>query len=76
MFAFHSLTNFFKFQTKRQLVYVSQGKGDECCKMGPRPGRVGPVFFFKSQVINKSQNLYAVCFQIHRYYLKAELNLP
>ena len=38
-------------RTKRQLVYISQGKGDnsknlECGKMGPRPGRAG-IFFFK-----------------------------
>ena len=58
-----NLSNF----TKRQLVYVSQGKGDnsknqECGKMGPRPGWVGIFLFFK--LTSNHQNILAVCFQI------------
>ena len=51
-------------------------RGTSVVKWVPGQDGSGQYFFFKSQVINKSQNLYAVCFQIHRYYLKAELNLP
>ena len=62
----------FKLWTKRQLVYVSQGKQSVVNWV---TGKARPVFYFYETHKYSLQYFYTDCFQIQRYYSNAELNL-